>query len=456
MSLWRPSNDGPQPLGAPFYPRYTYSVFGDEQQIFGYKDLEIQLKFRSNDMRPFFQLKYKSRFEAIGETEPTDIKEELQQHLPPVAFGTEADWVESAKQPSLVTSWTPPGELYTTITESNATYEVWKGTLADPAIMQLIKRMQILVLLFIEGGSNIIDPDSDEADDRWTVWFLYKKERSEYRFVGYSTVYRFYFFDKKAITTRTPSDPYEIPEGNFDLAQHDSRVRLSQFLILPPYQNDGNGARLYQTIFNHYYTHPQTRQFTVEDPNEAFDDLRDVCDLEFLQTLPEFTSLAFKSGVTVPREGQLPELIDRKAIEAAREKSKIVPRQFMRCLEMYLMSRLPESVRPSLDLEDTQSQKRVVKPAERQQYHLWELFIKSRLLIHNRDALAEMDLPERLETLDRTFEGVKTGHANIWHKFERFHSRGKTGGTKRRSDDDEEVDSNPSKKARVEEADEDE
>lgn len=90
-----------------------------------------------------------------------------------------------------------------------------------------------------------------------------------YHFAGYTSVYPFWCFP--------------------DLV----RVRLSQFVILPTYQHYGHGcesawrmilttARLYQALFSYVREREGVAELTVEDPAEAFEDLRDRNDLRFL------------------------------------------------------------------------------------------------------------------------------------------------------------------------------
>ena len=74
-------------LGAPktlhtFNPRMTYSIFGDDERIFGYKGLKINLRYNASDMRPNVQVSYTRKFPAVGETEATDVKELLEPFLP--------------------------------------------------------------------------------------------------------------------------------------------------------------------------------------------------------------------------------------------------------------------------------------------------------------------------------------------------------------------------------------
>lgn len=71
---------------AAFHPAHVYSIFGNDEQIFGYKDLEINLRFQATDMRPNLQVLYSKQFKGTGETQPTDIEAILGEHLPQGMF----------------------------------------------------------------------------------------------------------------------------------------------------------------------------------------------------------------------------------------------------------------------------------------------------------------------------------------------------------------------------------
>lgn len=78
--------------------------------------------------------------------------------------------------------------------------------------------MQVFILLFIEGGSYI-----QEDEEVWEFFTLFERRKREdgtfaYHFVGYTSVYPFWCFPDMV------------------------RVRLSQFVILPPYQHAGHGC----------------------------------------------------------------------------------------------------------------------------------------------------------------------------------------------------------------------
>lgn len=83
ISLLSPSDSGLQHI-ATFNPRHTYSIFGEDEQIFGYKDLKINLRYRANDMRPHLKTSYSKKFKAVGGPEPTEVAAILEDgnHLP--------------------------------------------------------------------------------------------------------------------------------------------------------------------------------------------------------------------------------------------------------------------------------------------------------------------------------------------------------------------------------------
>lgn len=68
----QPGETKPKTLSA-FHPQFTYPIFGDEEQIFGYKGLIIRLRFAAHDLRPHVHISYDDRFKAVGEVAATDL-----------------------------------------------------------------------------------------------------------------------------------------------------------------------------------------------------------------------------------------------------------------------------------------------------------------------------------------------------------------------------------------------
>ncbi|KAL0931663.1 histone acetyltransferase type b catalytic subunit [Colletotrichum truncatum] len=463
ISLIAPAAGATKSIGS-FNPKFTYSIFGDDERIFGYKDLKISLRYLTYDMRPHVKVSWGKKFQSVGETEAADVDAILREHLPGVAFQSAKEFDNRAQsQPE---GFTPPGTLHSCFEGDDGTYEVWTGSLEDPAISQIANRIEVLVPMFIEGGSyiardleNTEDPwKAPEDANRWTVFFLYRKQSSaeastnpSYTFVGYSTVYKFFCFRPPT----PPSTEWDLPKEEFNLLEElPCRSRLSQFLILPPFQGKGIGARLYKTIFNHYLNNSQTMELTVEDPNEAFDDMRDLCDLTFLRSLPEFSKVKINTKISLPSPptGTVPkDLVDQELLRNLRQKTKIVERQFKRLIEMQTMSQLPTSVKAGF------SEEKKAKPTkeDNHHYHLWKLFVKQRIYRQNADVLGQLDAGERSEKLNEALSSVELEYARLldWHARWEKHETSATNlvdtGSKRKSVDDAEEQA-VNKKARVE------
>ncbi|KFY50256.1 hypothetical protein V496_09451 [Pseudogymnoascus sp. VKM F-4515 (FW-2607)] len=432
ISLVRPENGASKTIST-FHPKFTYSIFGDEESIFGYQGLKIHLRYNASDMRPGVLITYNKRFKAVGDVEPTDLKGLLEDFLPDNAFQKAAAFDATINDPNLK-NFTPPGKLLQSYEEADATYEIWYGNSADPAIQQLLRRLQILVALFIEGGTAI--NDEEWGSGRWTVFLLYKKSHatdesaSPYTFMGYCTVYNYYPLipklplpaagtKRKAISLPVNSGA-SIPFPDKSLSDLPIRSRLSQFIVLPPFQGGGHGARFYSAVFAYYQSDPQTVEITIEDPNEAFDDLRDLNDLIYLRTLPEFQALKINTGTSVRRKGRVPsdEIIEQSALNELRKKVKIAPRQFQRLVEMQLLSAIPTNIRKSLMLEHKSANTAETK-LRQHEYRLWCLLVKQRLYKHNKDSLIQLDRAERIDKLEEAAGNVESDYARLLRKLDK-------------------------------------
>ena len=300
----------------------------------------------------------------------------------------------------------------------------------------MIKRIQILIPLFIEGGTLIELKDPDWSLDRWTVFFLYRKNTanvdpkiSPYTFMGYSTVYRYFLYQpitppssppaKKQKIEHPANFDFELPVPEVSFSSLPCRSRISQFVILPPFQGGGNGSRFYNTIFDFYTHEAQTIEITVEDPNVDFDDLRDLNDLAYLRTVPEFTAIRINTKAAPKRDGPVPrDITDLVKLETIRVKSKIAGRQFARVVEMQLLSLIPTGIRQSLIAERPKISGAELK-TKQHEYHLWQLFVKQRLYKHNKDMLMQLDRAERIDKLDETLGAVEADYARLLRATEK-------------------------------------
>ncbi|ROV98879.1 hypothetical protein VSDG_03763 [Cytospora chrysosperma] len=457
ISLVTKAEDGSPKLIASFQPKWTYPIFGNEEKIYGYQGLKINLRYNASDMRPHFShTKSQTVPLDVAEQDVTEIKEEVEPFLPTVAFGKKADFDAAVK--GVPNDWKPPGRLIETSEGVDGTYEVWMGRLDDPAVLQIVRRIQILVSLFIDGGSPIRTESTEDYEsdplDRWTVFFLYHKRpvpskpgQFSYVFAGYSTVYRLYIL-------QPPADPttgnFELPTESIPFSDFPCRSRISQFIVLPSYQKKGNGMRLYSRIYKTLLDDEKTFEITVEDPNEDFDVVRDTADIIFLREQPIFNELVrINTDIEIRRTGVLPQIVlDKKSMEELRLKYKIAPRQFNRLVEMHTFFKLPSSVRPTMGIEAPSSaSKKKPTPKEEHEYKLWKLLTKSRIYAQNREVMSGLEPDERIQKLDDTLMDVEFEYASLLVRYEsRKTAREQSGGRKRKADGDEPA---KDKKARI-------
>ncbi|WVF66901.1 histone acetyltransferase type B catalytic subunit [Kwoniella sp. CBS 6097] len=380
----------------PFNPAFTYPIFGEHEKIFGYKGLEIQLQFSSGSLRQYLSVSYDDKLSTIA-TPADEIEGTLYKFIP-------ADYTKSSTEFKRIVEkdaeeFKPLGEKLGSYVrpavsskekskgkgkgkgkgteetngngevkeddENAVVFEMYKSTWETPGFREYHRRMQLFILLFIEGGSYV-----HEDEDAWEFITLFEKRKRPdsdivtYHFVGYVSVYPFWCY------------PDQV------------RLRLSQFVILPPYQQQGHGSKLYSTLFSNMLSRPEVAELTVEDPAEAFEDLRDRNDLRFLTSVGVPEDPMFLVGVGEDQRSARAEWEDK-----IRRKYKIAQRQFDRLLEMLLLRQLDQN-------DDEKVRK-------------YRLQVKARLYRFNYEMLSQMTPEERKEALAKTYESVIEDYERI-------------------------------------------
>ncbi|KAM6500920.1 Acyl-CoA N-acyltransferase [Amanita muscaria] len=395
-----------------FHPTFTYPIYGEEEKIYGYKDLLIDLRFSSGSLAQYLNVRYSQK---LPSSTVDDVEGTLSKFIPPGYHQDEAAFLRQVEEDSLsfrphgesIYSYPPPLDSLslgkeTAIDsedthpegEGAITYEVYhvrSSTWDTPGFREYHSRLQLFVLLYIEGGSYI-----NEDEEPWEFMVLYekrkRKESSTYHLVGYSSLYNFYHFPEKV------------------------RMRLSQFVILPLYQRQGHGSELYKAIYRYILSQPRIAELTVEDPAEAFEDLRDKNDLRMLFSHRQFMKEGFgehaisysggrvggigkakksgRGGFTASVvTGKLGPPTDKAWAEKWRRDLKLAGRQFHRLVEMLILSRLDPL------------NAFAIKP--------YRLQVKERLYRFNYEILAQLEKQERLEKLEETFQGVQADYQRI-------------------------------------------
>lgn len=192
-------------VASAFQPEFTYPMFGEEEAIFGYQDLEITLSFTAHDLQPRLSFEYGKIFDAHGDVKPTDIHEAMKDFLPEHAF-------TSTKTTSTAGTFHPPGERIHRYSRSGTNYEIWCASLADRKAKELLTNMQVLVPMFIEGGSTL-ELEQDWTTARWKLFLIYEVDQaprgknSAYTLAGFGTSYRIFTFpDRQTLQTSSKDD----------------------------------------------------------------------------------------------------------------------------------------------------------------------------------------------------------------------------------------------------------
>ncbi|KAG2020734.1 histone acetyltransferase type B catalytic subunit [Coprinopsis cinerea AmutBmut pab1-1] len=397
-----------------FHPPFTYPIYGEEETIYGYKDLVIDLRFASGSLAQYLSVKYLEKLPASTVDNPEAT---LKEYIPPDFYTDEVAFQKRVEEDA--TTFRPSGQLiYSYLrpspsskgkgkgnastqpldptSEDTVEYEVYHATWDTPGFREYHRRMQLFILLYIEGGSYI-----NEEEDTWEFMVLYEKRKRRdvphtptYHFVGYSSLYPFYHYPEKI------------------------RLRLSQFVILSPYQHGGHGSELYKAIYQYVVGQPHIAELTVEDPAEAFEDLRDKMDLQMLLSNEKFMQEGFgepasygggrvggvgragksgRGGDTTAAKGKLGPPTDKTWAEKWRRDLKIALRQFQRLVEMLILYKMD--------------------PSDPKVFRAYRLQVKERLYRFNFEILAQLEKDERHEKLEETFQSVKEDYHRILAKL---------------------------------------
>lgn len=88
------------------------------------------------------------------------------------SFGKSSAYDAGIQNDPSAKDFKPPGERLYQYTSKGRHFEIWTGELRDPAVKLLVERMQVLISLFIEGGTPLDLEDQDWSLARWRVYFV--------------------------------------------------------------------------------------------------------------------------------------------------------------------------------------------------------------------------------------------------------------------------------------------
>ncbi|XP_061178259.1 histone acetyltransferase type B catalytic subunit-like [Saccostrea echinata] len=283
-----------------FPPEMTHQVFGENESIFGYKDLVVEMYYTAAKLTTFINLQYITKVspELHEGLQADDVIGQLRDVVPPGFLTSRDAFISSIPKDA---DFKPFGKLLHSFTVhkdgKDRQFEIYKTGIESPGFREYHERLQTFILFFIDAASFI-----DVDDERWRFFLLFEKYMCNgnpmYAIAGYMTVYNYYAYPEKL------------------------RPRVSQVLILPPFQRMGLCAELLQTFYNDTYRRKEVLDITVEDPSENFQRVRDFVDVKNCQSLSSFRPERLLKGFSEEMQRE------------AREKFKLNKRQTRRVYEI--------------------------------------------------------------------------------------------------------------------------
>lgn len=293
-----------------FRPEFTHQIFGDDEEIFGYKGLKVDYYLTPGLLDAYIGLSCKEkispqRFDGI---EPDDVYSAFMQFGCSPKFTRNLDVFFSEKIRA-DKEFNPFGEkIYEYSRElmgNSSKYEIYKvdssmDEFGSSKFLDYLMNVQTMLVYYIETASFI-----DTDDPQWTHFFLYEKKKigSDFRYVsvGYLSVYNYYAYPDKV------------------------RSRVSQVLILPIYQRAGHGAELLQAIYRDACQNSNIIDVTSESPSPEFILLRDYITTKMCSSIGLFRDKSkLKAGFSAEmaqealKKYKIPKLQSRRVYEILR------------------------------------------------------------------------------------------------------------------------------------------
>ncbi|XP_041765304.1 histone acetyltransferase type B catalytic subunit [Anopheles merus] len=379
-----------------FAPEMAHQIFGESESIFGYRDLKIEIMASAGPLDLYFDISYAKKVEEL-QTEglkADDVEKSLASIVENASYYTNLDEfkrVHASKTPSFRPVGTKVDEFKHPLDgpeSGSRTFEVYVSSAEDAEYMKFHTRLEMFSFWYIDGFSRV------EIDPLWLFFTVYERYELEnnngsvegdvsnvrYATVGYVSVYQYYSYPNKV------------------------RPRISQILILPPFQKLGIATRLIKhSTYDYFRKKDNITDITFEEPIEAIQHIRSVVDARRCKQLPAFTREKLLAGFS------------KEMLHAARETYLINPKQ---CRVVYEILRLGVT---DLDNEE--------------QYRAYRLEVKKRLNMnysrHRRDlarakkrgvdvTAAMCGLPsvsERIESLNAEYKEVEEIYGQVLQKL---------------------------------------
>lgn len=157
----------------PFSPEFAHQIFGENECIFGYKDLKIRVYYTAGPLNIYLGIKYTSRIDDIQTDglKGDDIDGSITKLLTAGCYYTNID--EFLTKLDKEESFEPFGEkVYSWDVEDEdnvrRTFEIFECNIHTPGFLAFHARLQTFLLWFVDAASYI-----DTSDQQWVFMVGY-------------------------------------------------------------------------------------------------------------------------------------------------------------------------------------------------------------------------------------------------------------------------------------------
>ena len=276
----------------PFEPEFTHQVFREDETIFGFRDLRIDIFQSAHLFKTYVKVRFAEKVKSTLNP-ADDVVAALRAHFGEEMMTDEKAFLETLEADKHARVPAGGGEIVAVAEAAAGGAEkavdvIRAFRLSDAAVYPWHARFEPLILFFIDGASAV-----DSEDDNWTLLcatrHVYTSDAERDAIVSgasdgnhgwstaaFATIYEFFQYpDKK-------------------------RARLSQIVVAPPFQRQGLGSALLSAT-RALATKRSFVDVTVEDPTPQLQRLRDVGDVRALWSLPSVAAAVRAAAVAASK-----------------------------------------------------------------------------------------------------------------------------------------------------------
>ena len=258
--------------GDAFDAEFTHQVFREDESVFGYAGLALDVYVCRTSLRALLKMRYEKKISsAMNPADP--VVEQMREWFDSDGL---CELYEDEERFKREAGMAEPCAGGTLVAESESDGVVTKITAYELATNEEARKwhaaMEAYAVFFIDAASKI-----DNSDSRWTLLVATRHHADgRWETAGFTTVYRFYAY----------------PDSE--------RARLSQILVLPPYQRQGLGGKMLEAV-RKLAIDRSMRDLTIEDPTDQLQRLRDVHDVKACLKLPEMMAKVQSAAMDAAR-----------------------------------------------------------------------------------------------------------------------------------------------------------